>query len=260
MGIAYVVISNSAKRIPSFCVVLEVVIASMAAAKDFKVVSPRLFEFEVPESEFKGEGLKPHIPVKQTKAKTRPATESKPVSSTVSEQPVEELEPGFPNDPGADIVLNEAPIKVPTAVLRPLSAASRRSSKATETLRTKAVAAISKYEQQTKIWEKSTAAAQARKALVKKKPQVSESDTDVVSLIAQYHEGKKLSPASMAFLKEESRKQAEEIKKQAEEAKKPINVDLLYGAEAHPHPWMNSESQSQADAIPSLDSSFEELP
>jgi len=223
------------------------------AAKDFKVVSPRLFQFEVPSSELKGEGLKPRIPAKQAKARTTEIKEA----FIAPQLPVEELEPGFPNDPGADIVLSEAPIKIPSAVLRPLSAASRRSSKATETLRTKAVAAITKYERQTKVWEKTTAAAQARKALVKKKAETPE--TDVVELIAQYHEGKKLPPAALAYLKKESRQQAEELRRQAEESKKPVNVDLLYGAE-EPHPWIHSEVQSQADVIPSPDSSFEELP
>ena len=80
----------------------------------------------------------------------------------------------------------------------------------------------------------------------------------MVELIAQYHEGKKLPPAALA-LKKESRQQAEELRRQAEESKKPVNVDLLYGAE-EPHPWIHSEVQSQADVIPSPDSSFEELP
>lgn len=225
------------------------------AAKDFKVVSPTLFQFEVPTSTLKGEGLKPRLPAKQGKARTAEVKEA----SIAPQSPLEELEPGFPNDPGADVVLNDAPINVPAAILRPLSAASRRSSKATETLRAKAVAAITKYERQTKVWEKTTAAAQARKALVKKKAEPSEPETDVVSLIEQYHDGKKLTPTALAYLKEESRKRAEELKRQAEERKKPINVDLLYGAEA-PHPWIHSEVQSQADVIPSPNSSFEELP
>ena len=66
------------------------------AAKDFKVVSPRLFQFEVPPSELKGEGLKPRIPAKQAKARTIEIKEA----SIAPQSPVEELEPGFPNDPG----------------------------------------------------------------------------------------------------------------------------------------------------------------
>lgn len=222
----------------------------MATSKDFKVISPRVFEFEVPASEVQASSLRPHIPVKQSKPRPKlPLPKPTPLP-----EPVEVIEPGFPNDPGADVVLSETSIKLPKELIRPLSAASRRNSKVTDVMRNKAVAAIEKYERQKKIWEKQTVATQNRKATVRKEtPKEQEEEGNVVDLIAQYHEGKKLTSKQLTYLQTEARKHTELMAKRSQTEQSSVNVDLM-------HPWPQSQAESVAEVIPSPDSSFEELP